>query len=248
VRLGGEWKKVEYDAGGCCDDPTIASGVAAAKIEAPPAYPGGFQVFRLYTELALDSRYAVEKRSELVGEIVRHPDLTGVRLEAHADWAIDPERIDLHHWIRYGGGIGGFLEVAMKRVIGLTFQVAFADPLGDGEIPFDQQVVLGGEHFIRNIREGRLIGRSAAVATLEYIWPVWVWLDGAFTFTLGNAFGPHLEDFQMDRLRWSAGFGFRTTGSPDHAFEFQLGLGSDTFEQGGAVDSFRFVVGARSGL
>ena len=40
--------------------------------------------------------------------------------------------------------------------------------------------------------------RSAAVATLQYSWPVWGFLDGIIQADVGNVFGPHLEGFAAD--------------------------------------------------
>jgi hypothetical protein len=92
------------------------------------------------------------------------------------------------------------------------------------------------------------VDRSAAVALLEYQWPIWVWMDGALHYGVGNVFGEHLEGFEISLLRQSFGLGLRSNGSRDHVFEILLAFGSDTFDDGGEVDHVRFVFGASSGF
>ena len=73
-------------------------------------------------------------------------------------------------------------------------------------------------------------------------------LDGMLNYSVGNVFGKHLEDFHPSLLRQSFGFGFAANTSRDHNFEFLLGLGTETFDQGSSVDTFRFVIGASEGF
>jgi outer membrane protein assembly factor BamA len=152
--------------------------------------------------------------------------------------------------VKYGATLGGFVDVdGQQRVLGLSLIADFADPLrSDGQIPFAEQVGLGGERPMRGFLEGRLLDRSAVVAQLEYRGPVWVWLDGTFHYAVGNVFGRHLGGFEADLLRQSFGIGLRANNARDHAFEILSAFGTETFEQGGRVDTFRFVLGASSGF
>jgi hypothetical protein len=86
------------------------------------------------------------------------------------------------------------------------------------------------------------------VAQLGYRWPIWIWLDGALRMEVGNVFGEHLEGFSAGRLRWSGALGFESVATPDNSFQFLIGLGSETFDSGGKIDSFRFAVGTTSGF
>jgi hypothetical protein len=86
------------------------------------------------------------------------------------------------------------------------------------------------------------------VAQLSYRWPIWVWLDGAIHYEVGNVFGKHLEDFDPRLLRQSFDFGFAASGARDHTFELLLGFGTETFDQGADVDTFRFVFGSTAGF
>jgi hypothetical protein len=61
-------------------------------------------------------------------------------------------------------------------------------------------------------------------------------------------FGEHLEGFEARLTRLSAALGFESDVSPDSNFEFLVGFGTETFEQGGKVDSFRLAIGTSRGL
>jgi hypothetical protein len=88
---------------------------------------------------------------------------------------------------------------------------------------------------------GRLLDRSAAIAKLDYRWPVAAWLDGSIQAAVGNVFGAHLNDFRPDMLRFSGAIGLTTNG--DLPIEMLLGFGTEAFAYGGAADSFRIAFG-----
>ena len=90
---------------------------------------------------------------------------------------------------------------------------------------------------------GRLFGRSAAVATLSYHWPIWVWLNGTIEASLGNVYGAHLDDFRLPLLRLSSAIGIETAGVSDNPVQILFGLGTETFESGAQLNAFRFVIG-----
>src|SRR5690606_7348280 len=118
----------------------------------------------------------------------------------------------------------------------------------DAVVPFPELVTLGGQEPMRGLYPGRLYDRSAVVARLGYRWPIWIWLDGAIRMEVGNVFGQRLEGFRWERLRWSGAIGVESVGTPDNSFQFLVGLGSETFESGGTLNSFRVAVGTTSGF
>jgi hypothetical protein len=59
-------------------------------------------------------------------------------------------------------------------------------------------------------------------------------------------FGPHLEGFRPELLRSSFGIGIDSAGSGDQPFEILLAFGTAPFNEGGRVESVRFVLGTRS--
>jgi hypothetical protein len=131
--------------------------------------------------------------------------------------------------------------------VSLSCAALFADPLADRPVPFTELVALGGSGPMRGFSPARLLDRSAAVATLHYRWPIWVWLDGSIQLAVGNVFGPHLAGLRPALLRFSGAIGVES-GLTDNSLEFLVGLGSETFEHGGQITSIRFVVGTNNGF
>jgi hypothetical protein len=88
-----------------------------------------------------------------------------------------------------------------------------------------------------------MIDRSFLVSTLEYRWPVWNALDGTLKAEFGNVFDAHLGDFEPELLRFSGSIGLETAGVSDNPLQIIFGVGSETFEHGGQIDSFRLFIG-----
>jgi len=202
----------------------------------PPGFLDGFRAPFARARLVLDSRR--KSGSE-----------TGVRLETSAEQGVDLKNAPTSGWLRYGGTLGGFVDLLNSgRVVSLSVSAFLADPLGDRPVPFTELVTLGGPTFMPGFRPGRLYDRSGAVATLRYSWPIWVWLDGSLQVATGNVFGARFDGFRADRNRLSSAIGIESRGSRDSIFQALVGFGSETFESGARLDSLRIVVGARSGF
>ena len=223
--------------GTCCSDPTVPAMVRLGRYPTPPGFDEGYTSYRQRLELGLDSRDPLPAPG------------TGVRLELAAEHDFDLERPQKSRWVRYGGTLGGFLDLTgQHRVLGLSVATELADPLEDEEVPFTELATLGGERPMRGFRAGRLIGRSAIAATLEYRYPIWAFVDGSAQVSVGNVFDEHLRDFDPDLLRCSFVFGLRTTGSLDHSFDILIGSATETFEQGAELQDVRFLFGASRGF
>jgi hypothetical protein len=229
-------RDVTFREGGYGDDPTLDDSIADGELPPPPGYAEGYTI--LYSRLAV----AVDNRSP------RPASAQGWRLEAYGapatDFAQDAS------FIGYGAAGGVAVDLNQRnRILSLGAGVRFVDPIDDAVIPFTELVTLGGaSNPMRGLYPGRLYDRSAAVAGLGYRWPIWIWLDGALRMEVGNVFGAHLDGFRLERLRWSGALGVESVGTPDNSFELMIGAGSETFESGGKIDSFRFVFGTTSGF
>jgi outer membrane protein assembly factor BamA len=172
-----------------------------------------------------------------------------VRLEADLEHQGDLRRDPGAGLVRWGGGIGGFFDLDdNRRVVSLSLTASFTDPLGAAPIPFSELATVGGEGSMRGFVPGRLRDRSATVASVRYRWPIWVLLDGSIQLSVGNVFGAHLADFDPEQLRFSGAIGVESVGSPDSSLELLFGVGSETFAQGGRVESLRFAVGTNHGF
>jgi outer membrane protein assembly factor BamA len=207
------------------DDPGILRAVDAGRYALPDGFRSGYTAQYSGVRAALDTRRPAAESG------------TGLRVEVEAQQGSDLRR-GASGWMRYGAGVGAFLDLNDKgRVLSANLTTQFVDPLGREPVPFTELVTVGGDAPMRGFLPGRLIGRSSAVATVRYRWPIWIGLDGAMEASFGNVFDEHLT-----------ALGIETVGSPDSAFQLLAGVGTETFDQGARVDSFRLVIGTNRGF
>jgi len=225
---------VDFRRGGLGADARLRDAVAGG-LPAPAGYTRGYTLVKSGLALSADQR--------------RARSTPGAGLFAAADFSNEADLRSRTRFVSYGATAGGFVDLNQRgRVVALSVTTRFADPLGDGAVPFTELVQLGGPERLRGFVPGRLADRSAAVAELSYRWPVWIWLDGTARTEVGNVFGEHLAGLRSGRLRWSGTLGVESAGSSDGRLEVLVGAGSETFESGGKVDSVRFVIGTTHGL
>ena len=228
---GASFGHSEYEHGRSLDD-----AAARGALPLPPGFHDGYRAVFSRGRLALDSRG--NSSSE-----------TGLRFELSAEHGADSKNAPASGWLRYGGTVGGFWDLGdSHRVVSLSVSAQLADPLGARPVPFTELVQLGGPGMLPGFRMGRLADRSAAVATLRYAWPIWIWLNGSLQVATGNVFGARFDGFRAERGRLSAALGIESQGSRDSIFQALVGFGTETFESGAKLDSLRVVVGARSGF
>ena len=236
VTIEGGVKYVNFSDENCCDQPSLVDEASKGKAILPPGFNTG------YTEIYQRGEFTIDTRED------RPASQSGLRLELEAEQGANV-RSASDTWIRYGGSLGGYVDIKNNRTVSLSGTVLFVDPLSKGAvIPFTEQVILGGSGPMRGYLFGRLIDRSAAVATLKYRWPIWVFLDGTMQGSVGNVFGSQLDNFAAKLLRFSGAVGVESVGGADHTFEFLFGVGSETFDHGGQINSFRLVFGTNRGF
>jgi hypothetical protein len=236
ITIEGGVRYVDFRDDACCGNPSLQTKINDGTIPAPPGYNDG------YTEVYERGEFTVDTRD------ARPASQTGARLELELEQGSNV-RQSASNWLRYGGSVGGFLDVKNNRTVSLSVSTLFVDPIStNATIPFTEQINLGGSGLMRGYLYGRLTDRSAAVMTLKYRWPIWVFLDGAIQGALGNVFGPQLEDFKTKLLRFTANVGVESVGAADHTFEILMGFGSETIEHGAQVNSVRFLFGTNRGF
>jgi hypothetical protein len=240
VSAGTGVRAVSFRDGRYGSDPGILQSAAAGVFPLPDGFARG------YTAQYNDVRAALDSRRPFPA------DGSGVRLEAQAEQGSDVRQSPGSGWLHSAAGAGAFWDVnGHRRVVSLSVLSMFSDPLGTRPVPFTELATVGGDIAspgafpapMPGFFPGRLVDRSAAVATLRYKWPVAPWLAGSLQGAIGNVFGEHLEGFDTRLLRLSGAFGLESDSSPDSSFEFLIGLGTETFEHGAQVDSFRLAVG-----
>ncbi|MBO6937108.1 MAG: hypothetical protein JJ863_19205 [Deltaproteobacteria bacterium] len=217
--------------GFCC--PTIEERVAEGVYgQLPPAYLDGFTAFHVDTDLHLDTR---KDRGE---------GSSGVSLRLHGRYAVDLQAPDARRWLRFGGTLGAHWDASgHAHILSLLVGVQGAHAI-EGQVPFTQQVELSGRGAMRGFRPGALMGSTGATLTLIYQWPIWGdWLDARAHVSFGNVYDGRFEQFALDRQRMSFGIGIGAVDELDHYLDFTLAWGTETFEQGFQVQSFRLALG-----
>lgn len=230
------FKSVDFRDDRCCDDPSLSREIREGLKAAPPGYQDGYSSVYERAEVTVDTREE------------RPANQSGLRLELDVEHGSNVRKSSAS-WVRYATTVGGILDIKNNRTVSLSVATSFVEPISrSGEIPFTEQIVLGGSGPMRGYLYGRLVDRSAAIATLKYKWPIWVFLDGTMQLATGNVFGPQLQDFSTKLLRLSGAIGIESVGSVDHTFEFLVGFGTETFTQGAEVNSFRLLFGTNRGF
>ncbi|MGM0574414.1 MAG: hypothetical protein ACQEXJ_01595 [Myxococcota bacterium] len=224
---------VDFDADDrCCGEPSLATAAEEGRFPVPPAADTGFLVYEHGLVLDVDTR---PPRPQPGG---------GVHFNLDTAVGADIRSGDGDHgYVRYGGTLGGWVDVTGHyRLVGLSVTARFADPLG-GEVPFTRLIDPSEVGPLPGFRPGRLRDRSMLAARLEYRWPIWMFLDGTLHAAVGNVFGEHLDGFDLGATRMSIGMGMKSALRRDHPFDLILAFGTEPLDQGFAVDSVRFVVG-----
>jgi hypothetical protein len=226
-------RTVTYLDGDCCGDPSIDQRIAAGELAAPAAYRVPYAPVYERADLVLDSRAP------------RPAPGTGGYLHVHEQ--LDLDLRGARRWLRYGGAIGGALDLdGHQRTVRLQVAAELVDPLR-GDVPFNELASLGSD-LMPGFVTGWMLGRSTIATQASYTWPVSVWLDGELRLAAGNAFGAHLDGARLRELRLSGDVGVITIGSRDQGFEVLAGLGTETLEQGAHVTSVRLTFGSRGGF
>jgi hypothetical protein len=174
---------------------------------------------------------------------------SGFRAELQAEQGNEVRQSPASGWIRYGATAGGYIDLNHHgRVVALAVTALFADPLANRAVPFTELASLGGDGPMRGYYSGRLVDRSAIAASAHYVWPLGPWFGGTLQAAVGNVFEDHLRGFRPGRLRFSSDVGLTSLGGSDYPVELIAGLGSETFERGGSVDSFRLSLSVNHGF
>lgn len=222
-------RKVDLSPGSYGSDPSLE------RLAGPTTFPIPFGFDRGYVDVYARVLAALDTRRDATRG-------SGLRVEAGAEEGSDVRYAPASAWVKWGGGVTALVDLNDHgRVLGLTVATQFTDPLGREPIPFTELTSLGGDKWMHGYFPGRLLGRSMAIASLRYAWPISPWLGGALQAVLGDVFDEHLEGFSPGRLRLSAGGGITTTN--EVPIELLVGFGTDTFDHGGAAESFRVSLG-----
>lgn len=228
-------RDVDFFRGGYDERTVLDQAIASGDLPQPPGYARGYTTVRSGFVASFDTR------------LPRPAPGSGFRIRGGGVYSTEIR--EMGSFVTYGGSVTGFLDLNdLNRVVSLTAMTRMVDAIDDTVVPFTELVTLGGTEPMRGFYPGRLTGQSAAVADLAYEWPIWIWLDGAMHFEVGNVFGEHLAGFALEKFRWSGTIGIQSSGVSENPLQILFGMGSETFEEGGGFDSFRFILGTTNGF
>ncbi|MFT7581724.1 MAG: hypothetical protein ACI9MR_003402 [Myxococcota bacterium] len=234
--LGAYWSDVTFFEGDCCEDPSIERTAVREGLEIPQALGGAHHFASLRASVAADTR------------AVRPGDESGLRAEFFGELSYRTDGGKGEGWLQAGGRIGAFWDVYNNRVLGLSLYTALAESFDDTPVPFFDLPQLGGIKPLQAFVAGQIRGESAFAVTLDYHYPIWVWLDGRAFITMGNVFGSELDGLERENFRLSFGMGMTPALRDDIDFELLFALGTDTLGNGADIQTLRIVVGTNSGF
>ncbi|HEY5950150.1 MAG TPA: hypothetical protein VIV40_31860 [Kofleriaceae bacterium] len=220
---------------------SIEDQVSAGRIAAEPAGYGAFVVTRRYGgKLALDTRGIRPNTEE------RDRTTSGARIDAVLEHVRDRE---IGEWLHLDATLGGALrlDTVKEHKLDVRMRIELIEPTATttaAAIPFVELASIGGSRDLRGFASGRGRDLSAAAFMIDYQWPIAAWLDATLYLGAGNVFGHNLSGLTAGKLRGSAGMGVALAGlSADRELEAWAAFGTDPFDQGADVNSFRLVLG-----
>lgn len=220
-------RKVDLFAGHYGNDPSLEQEAATGAFAIPYGYDRGYLAPYTALRLVLNTRKPDWERG------------SSFRFEVDSEQGTDVEHKPASGWVRYGASATASVDLNQHgRVLSLSLATLFSDPIGPSgsQVPFTELVTLGGPTLMRGYFPGRFVGRSAAVATLAYSWPIAPKFDAILDTAVGNVFDEHLQGFRPGLFRVSAALGLATHVA-DPPIEFLVGIGSETFDNHATIDS-----------
>ena len=200
-------------------------------------FSSGYALMRIKALLSVDSRAPGQ------------PGSTGVRLDVFGRYGEGlGSRADNVRFFRYGGELAGFIDVTghRHRVVGVRLYVELLERARGHDAPFMELVNLGGPEVMRGFLRARFQGDAATVATVDYRWPIWSFLDANLFYEMGNVWDRHLTNFDVQSMRGSYGLAMRTNTSRDASFQLLVAFGTKTWSV--QPDEFRFFAGTNVGF
>ncbi len=183
-----------------------------------PGFSSGTQFVREHVAINVDSR-ADELSSGL---------LVGARVDyTHGIGSDDSSYLRLH------GHIGRSFELFRHRSLYIGISAEDEIALGGSTIPFSELVQLGGIDDLRGFRRARFRDDSSLLGTIEYRWPIWMWMDGSLFADYGGVFKPQFADFTVHDLKPDVGFGFRMHSANKYTMRIQFAYGFGATGGGG---------------
>jgi outer membrane protein assembly factor BamA len=138
-----------------------------------------------------------------------------------------------YDFTRVIGDVKAYVPLGYRnRILALRFYTSHSIADDGKEVPFYLMETLGGAKNIRGFREFRFRDTRNFLASAEYRWEVWTYVDFTLFFDAGKVFDDP-GDFNFDDMHTGYGFGVRA--HTPSGFTVRLDLGKST-------EGFRFHV------
>ncbi len=149
---------------------------------------------------------------------------SGLLLQAAFDFTRDLDQ-DAASYERFRASLGVPINLwSHTHVLWLKASTAIVWQ-NDGLVPFSELATLGGPDDLRGFRFQDFRDFSSFVATAEYRWPAWMWVDGAIFVDYGGVFGQNYANFGARRMQPDVGVALRIVTSREFFIRAQLGYG-----------------------
>jgi hypothetical protein len=178
--------------------------------ELAPGFNDGTQFVRPSVAIHIDSRHGETSAGILVDAGAQYTHGLGG---------------DTSSYLRLHGHVGTAFEIWRHRSLYVGVSLDDMVQFGSTPIPFSELVVLGGPDDLRGFQRGRFRDSSSMLASIEYRWPIWMWMDGSLFFDYGGVFAPEFRDFHVGDLRPDIGLGFRVHTSSKYVMRIQAAYG-----------------------
>jgi len=121
-----------------------------------------------------------------------------------------------------------YFDLFRERVLYIRLKAQSLDRQGGSPgIPFYLQNRMGGVESLRGFSRGRFTGYDAALATMEYRYPIWDVIDAFLFLDEGRVFEDISKDFTFKDWKPSYGFGIRVWGVESTIFSFQTAFSKE---------------------
>jgi outer membrane protein assembly factor BamA len=161
-----------------------------------PGFNQGTQFLRGFAGFSLDTRDSPWRPS------------SGARVDFIADYSHGFG--DDTSYFRLRGSMTGIIDLWRRsHILILRVWAETVLPTNDVPVTFSELVTLGGPDDLRGVRPGRFRDYSGTLFTLEYRWPVWMWMDASIFAEAGGVQGIFFQGFNVAQLHPDVGIGVR---------------------------------------
>jgi hypothetical protein len=177
-----------------------------------PGFNQGTQFLQGGVQLTVDTRNR------------RFTPASGAYLDLGADYAHELD--GGAGWFHTRGTLVGALDLWQEsRVLLFRITTEAVWPVGSAPVPFTELPVLGGPDALRGVRLGRFRDQSLVLATAEYRWPIWMWMDASLFVDYGGVFGHAYQGFDLRQMVPGVGGALRLRTTQHFYIRAQLAYG-----------------------